>query len=116
YIPMIETAEIVGDRYNISPAAQDEYSLQSKLRVAAAQEKGLFADEIVPMTTTKAVINKETKETTYEQVTIDRDECKRPSTTLESLARLEPVWKDGQWVKQGRFITAGNASQLSDGA
>lgn len=116
YIPMIETAEIVAERYGISREAQDEYALQSQQRTAAAQDQGLFADEIVAMSTTRAVFNKETKETTYEQVVIDRDECNRPGTTLEDLAALQPVWKDGQWVKQGRFITAGNASQLSDGA
>lgn len=116
YIPMIETAEIVADRYNISREAQDEYSLLSQQRTAAAQENGVFSDEIAPMKATKAVFNKETKETTYEDVIVDKDECNRPSTTLESLASLEPVWKDGKWVKQGKFITAGNASQLSDGA
>ncbi len=116
YIPMIETAEIVSDRYNISRDAQDEYSLQSQQRTAAAQQAGLFADEIVPMDTTMAVFNKETKETSYKDVTLDKDECNRPSTTLESLQSLDPVCKDGQWVKEGRFITAGNASQLSDGA
>lgn len=116
YIPMIETAEIVAERYGISREAQDEYALQSQQRTAAAQDQGLFADEIVAMAATRAVFNKETKETTYEQVVIDRDECNRPGTTLEDLAALQPVWKDGQWVKQGRFITAGNASQLSDGA
>jgi acetyl-CoA C-acetyltransferase len=116
YIPMIETAEIVAERYNISREAQDAYSLLSQQRTAAAQEAGLFDDEIVPMTTTKAVFNKETKETTYEEVTISKDECNRPSTTLESLQSLEPVWKDGKWVPEGKFITAGNASQLSDGA
>lgn len=116
YIPMLETAEIVSDRYGISRDAQDEYAFQSQQRVAAAQQAGLFADEIVPMNCTKAVFNRETKETTYEQVVLDRDECNRPSTTLESLQQLEPVFKDGQWVKEGRFITAGNASQLSDGA
>ena len=116
YMPMLETAEVVSDRYNISREAQDEYSLQSQQRVAAAQEAGLFADEIVPMNATMAVFNRETKETTYQDVVVDRDDCNRPSTTLESLAALEPVFKDGQWVKEGRFITAGNASQLSDGA
>lgn len=116
YIPMLETAEVVADRYGISRDAQDEYSLLSQQRTAAAQEAGLFDDEIVPMTTTKAVFNKETKETTYEEVTIAKDECNRPSTTLESLQGLAPVWKEGNWVKEGRFITAGNSSQLSDGA
>ncbi|MBD2858347.1 acetyl-CoA C-acyltransferase [Spongiibacter sp. KMU-158] len=116
YIPMIETAEIVADRYGISREAQDEYSLQSQQRVAAAQQAGLFAEEIVPFEARMSVFNKETKETSYQTVMLDRDECNRPSTTLESLSSLEPVWKDGEWVKQGRFITAGNASQLSDGA
>ena len=116
YIPMIETAEIISERYNISREAQDEYSLLSQKRTAAAQDSGLFEGEIVPMQATKAVFNKETKETTYEDVVVGRDECNRPSATLESLAGLDPVWKDGQWVKEGRFITAGNSSQLSDGA
>ncbi|WP_027872955.1 acetyl-CoA C-acyltransferase [Spongiibacter marinus] len=116
YIPMIETAEIVSERYGISREAQDEYALQSQMRVAAAQEAGLFKDEIVPFATRMSVFNKETKEVTYKDVVLDRDECNRPSTTLESLQGLAPVWKDGQWVKEGRFITAGNASQLSDGA
>jgi len=116
YMPMLETAEVVSARYNISREAQDLYSLQSQQRTAAAQQAGLFADEIVPMATKMAVFNKETKETTYQDVVVDRDECNRPSTTLESLSSLEPVWKDGNWVKEGRFITAGNASQLSDGA
>ena len=116
YIPMIETAEIVADRYNISREAQDQYSLLSQQRTAAAQEAGIFDDEIVPMTSTKSVFNRETKETTYEEVTLLKDECNRASTTLESLQKLEPVWKDGKWVPEGKFITAGNASQLSDGA
>lgn len=116
YIPMIETAEIVSERYGISREEQDEYALQSQMRVAAAQEAGLFNDEIVPFATRMSVFNKETKEVTYKDVVLDRDECNRPSTTLESLQGLAPVWKDGQWVKEGRFITAGNASQLSDGA
>lgn len=116
YIPMIETAEIVAERYNISREAQDAYSLLSQQRTAAAQEAGVFDDEIVPMTSTKSVFNRETKETTYEEVTLTKDECNRASTTLESLQKLEPVWKDGKWVPEGKFITAGNASQLSDGA
>ncbi|MBA6414263.1 acetyl-CoA C-acyltransferase [Parahaliea sp. F7430] len=116
YIQMIETAEIVSERYGISRDAQDEYSLQSQLRTAAAQEAGAFDDEIVPMTATKAVFNRETKETTYETVTLEKDEGNRPSTTLEGLQSLEPVFKGGEFVSQGQFITAGNASQLSDGA
>ena len=116
YMPMLETAEVVSERYGISREAQDIYSLQSQQRTAAAQEAGLFADEIVPMNTTRSVFNRETKETSYEDAVVDRDDCNRPSTTLESLAGLEPVFKDGQWVKEGRFITAGNSSQRSDGA
>ena len=116
YIQMIETAEIVSRRYNVSRAAQDEYSLRSQQRVAAAQAAGLFADEIVPLATTKLLFDKEGNETGREDVTLTQDEGNRASTTLESLAALKPVWKNGQWVPQGEFITAGNASQLSDGA
>jgi len=116
YIQMIETAEIVSRRYQVSRAAQDEYSLQSQQRVAAAQAAGLFADEIVPLTTSKLLFDKEGNETGREDVTLQHDEGNRASTTLESLAALKPVWKNGQWVPQGEFITAGNASQLSDGA
>lgn len=116
HMAMIETAEIVADRYNISRDAQDEFSYQSQMRTAAGQESGKFDDEIVPLTTTKAVFNKETKETTYEEVTLTKDEGNRPSTTLESLQGLEPVFKDGMLIKEGKHITAGNASQLSDGA
>ncbi|MCB1686984.1 MAG: acetyl-CoA C-acyltransferase [Halioglobus sp.] len=116
YMPMLETAEVVSERYNISREDQDIYSLQSQQRTAAAQQAGLFDDEIVPMNTTMSVFNRETKETTYQEVVVDRDDCNRPSTTLESLSALEPVFKDGEWVKEGRFITAGNSSQLSDGA
>jgi acetyl-CoA C-acetyltransferase len=116
YMPMLETAEVVSERYQISREAQDAYALQSQQRTAAAQQQGWFDDEIVPMQTTRAVFDKETGETRYEDAVVDRDDCNRPSTTLESLAALEPVWKDGQWVKQGKYITAGNASQLSDGA
>ncbi len=116
YIPMMETGELVAERYGISREQQDEYSYQSQMRTAQAQRDGLFDAEIVPMTTTKSVFNRETKEVSFEQVTIAQDECNRASTTLESLSGLSPVFKDGQWVKEGRFITAGNASQLSDGA
>jgi acetyl-CoA C-acetyltransferase len=116
YMQMIETAEVVAKRYNISRLAQDEYSLQSQQRIAAAQVNGLFDDEIVPMTSTKSVFNRETKEVTFEEVLLGKDEGNRPSTTLESLQSLAPVWKDGRVISQGEFITAGNASQLSDGA
>ena len=116
YIQMIETAEIVSRRYNISREAQDAYSLRSQQRVAAAQAAGLFADEIVPLTTSKLLFDKEGNETGREEVTLLQDEGNRASTTLEGLQALKPVWKNGQWVPQGEFITAGNASQLSDGA
>ena len=116
YMQMIETAEVVAKRYNISRLAQDEYSLQSQQRIALAQDSGLFDEEIVPMASIKSVFNRETKEVTFESVTLQKDEGNRPSTTLENLQSLEPVWKDGSVIKQGEFITAGNASQLSDGA
>ena len=116
YMPMLETAEVVSERYGISREDQDIYSLQSQQRTAAAQEAGIFADEIVPMQATKSVFNRETKEVSYQDVVVDRDDCNRPDTTLESLAGLDPVFKDGNWVKEGKFITAGNSSQLSDGA
>ncbi|HGM6308114.1 MAG: acetyl-CoA C-acyltransferase [Pseudomonas putida] len=116
YIPMIETAEIVARRYEISRAAQDDYSLQSQQRTAAAQRDGLFDEEIVPLQVRKLRFDKEGQPDGHEQVVAERDECNRPSTRLEDLAALKPVWKNGQWVEQGEFITAGNASQFSDGA
>ncbi len=109
YMPMLYTAENVAKKYNISREAQDEYSLSSQQRTAAAQAAGKFDQEIVPITTTKANFNKETKEVSFEEVTLAKDEGNRPSTTLESLAALNPVIEGG-------CITAGNASQLSDGA
>lgn len=116
YIQMIETAEIVSQRYGVSRAAQDEYSLSSQQRTAAAQQAGLFADEIVPLTTSKQLFDKEGNVIGSETVTLAQDEGNRADTSLESLAKLKPVWKNGQWVAEGQFITAGNASQLSDGA
>src|SRR5690606_38769050 len=116
YMSMLETAEIVADRYNVSREAQDEYAYQSQMRTAAAQEAGKFDDEIVPMTTIMKVMNKETKEVSDQEVTLSKDEGNRPQTKLEDLQKLQPVFKDGQQVSEGRFITAGNASQLSDGA
>ncbi len=116
YIQMIETAEVVAQRYGISRAAQDEYSLQSQQRTAAAQLAGRFDEEIVPLTVMKQLFDKAGAPTGREQVTLAKDEGNRPDTTLESLAGLKPVWKNGQFVKEGTFITAGNASQLSDGA
>jgi len=109
YMPMLLTAEHVAKTYKISREAQDEYALLSQQRTAAAQAAGKFDDEIVAMTTTKSNFNKETKEVSYEEVTIKQDEGNRPSTTFESLQSLKPV-------VDGGVITAGNASQLSDGA
>ena len=116
YMPMIETAEIVADRYGIPRDAQDEYAYQSQMRTAQAQKNGLFDDEIVPLTTIKKIIDRETKEESFEETRLVMDEGNRAQTTLESLASLEPVYADGRVIKQGQHITAGNASQLSDGA
>ena len=110
YMPMLQTAETVAQRYGISREAQDEYALQSQQRTAAAQEAGIFDDEIVSVSTKHKVQNKETGEITDEDVTIAKDEGNRPSTTLEGLASLQPV------MGPGTTITAGNASQLSDGS
>jgi acetyl-CoA C-acetyltransferase len=109
YMAMIDTAEVVAKRYNISREAQDVYSLESQKRTAAAQQAGKFDDEIIPVGTKMAVLNRETNEVTYKEVTVTRDECNRPDTTLAGLATLKPV-------RDGGTITAGNASQLSDGA
>jgi acetyl-CoA C-acetyltransferase len=108
-MPMLDTAETVAKRYSISREAQDEYAVISQARTAAAQEAGLFADEIVPVTATKLVTNRETGEVTKEQVTLSKDEGNRPGTSIESLLGLKSV-------REGGSITAGNASQLSDGA
>ncbi len=116
YMSMLETAEIVADRYNVSRDAQDEYAYQSQMRTAAAQEAGRFDDEIVPMTTIQAVKNKETGEVSEQEVTLSQDEGNRPETTLDGLKSLKPVFSNGQQVETGEYITAGNASQLSDGA
>ena len=110
WMPMIETADIVAKRYNISRESQDEYSLQSQQRTAAAQDAGYYENEIVPMDTKMKIIDKETSEESIIDYTVDRDECNRPQTTLEGLAGLPPV------RGEEHFITAGNASQLSDGA
>jgi acetyl-CoA C-acetyltransferase len=109
YMAMIDTAEVVSKRYKISREAQDEYALQSQQRTAEAQRAGRFDDEIIPCTVTKVFHDKDTGKTTRQEITIDRDECNRPSTTLSGLAALPPV------KGPGGFITAGNASQLSDG-
>ena len=109
YMPMIDTAEVVAKRYNISREIQDEYALQSQQRTAAGQENGKFDDEIVPMPSTKVIFNQENENTVQEDVLLEKDEGNRPSTTLEGLEGLKPV-------REGGVITAGNASQLSDGA
>ncbi len=109
YMPMIDTAEVVASRYNISREAQDEYALQSQQRTAAGQDAGRFSDEIVPLPSNKGIMNKETKEITFEDVVLEKDEGNRPETTLDGLAGLRTVRENG-------IITAGNASQLSDGA
>ncbi|WP_135469141.1 acetyl-CoA C-acyltransferase [Crenalkalicoccus roseus] len=116
YMTMLETAEIVADRYGISREAQDEYALQSQQRTAQAQREGRFDAEIVPMDSVMVMQDKATGEVVRKEVRLAKDEGNRPETTLDGLAALQPVFKDGQRVKQGRFITAGNASQLSDGA
>jgi acetyl-CoA C-acetyltransferase len=116
YMSMIETAEVVAERYSIGREAQDEYALRSQQRTAAAQAAGRFKDEIVPLTTVMKVVNKETSEVSDRDVKLEKDEGNRPDTTLAGLASLQPVFKGGQKIKAGRCITAGNASQLSDGA
>ncbi len=110
YMPMIETADHVAEKYNVSREAQDEYSLESQMRTAAAQEAGKFDDEIIATTSTKLVKNKETGEITEETVELVKDEGNRPQTTLEGLSSLPAVYGEG------KFISAGNASQLSDGS
>lgn len=109
YMTMIETADIVAERYGVSREAQDAYGLRSQQLIAAAQEAGKFDDEIVPTDTVMAVKDKESGAVSQVAVTVNRDECNRPSTTLEGLQSLNPV-------REGGFVTPGNASQLSDGA
>ena len=110
YMPMLQTAEVVAVRYGISRERQDAYALQSQQRTAAAQAAGKFDDEIIPVTATMNVTNKETKEVTQKEVTLAKDEGNRADTTIEGLTALPPV------LGPDKFITAGNASQLSDGA
>jgi acetyl-CoA C-acetyltransferase len=109
YMPMLQTAEIVAKRYGISRERQDEYGLQSQQRTAAAQAEGKFNDEIIPVSATKIVVDKATGDTSKQDVTLEKDEGNRPETNLEGLQGLNPV-------VEGGCITAGNASQLSDGA
>ncbi len=110
WMPMIDTADVVAERYKISREYQDEYSLESQRRMAAAQETGKFKDEIISVKTQMKVVDKATKAESFVDAVVDRDECNRPDTTLAGLAKLEPV------KGPGKFVTAGNASQLSDGA
>ena len=110
YLSMLETAEVVTERYGISREDQDAYALKSQQRMAAAQEEGRLADELAPMTTSQMLVDRETKEVSYKEVTLEKDEGNRPDTTLDGLATLKPV------MGEGKVITAGNACQLSDGA
>ncbi|MEH6548897.1 MAG: acetyl-CoA C-acyltransferase [Pseudomonadales bacterium] len=110
YMPMIETADTVAQRYNVSREYQDKYSLESQRRTHEAQQAGRFNDEIIPVTSSMIVTNKETGETSEQQVVVDRDDCNRPGTTLEGLSGLKAV------RGEGNSVSAGNASQLSDGA
>ncbi len=116
YIAMLETAEIVAKTYGVSREDQDAYSLQSQQRHAAAHAAGRFADEIVPLASVMKLTDKATGEVTSRAITLDRDEGPRADTTLEGLSSLKPVFKGGQELGEGGTVTAGNASQLSDGA
>lgn len=116
WMSMIETAEVVSARYNIPRERQDQYALESQRRTAAAQQSQKFKDEIVPMATKMKKIDKATGTESIVDVTVDRDECNRPDTTLEGLQALQPVFRGGMEIREGKYITAGNASQFSDGA
>lgn len=113
WMPMIDTADIVAERYNVSRYDLDEYGMRSQMLTAKAQAEGKFDDEIVAMNTTMKVVNKETKEVTYEDVVVDRDDCNNPNTNMEGLAKLKPIMIE---KNPNATVTAGNASQLSDGA
>jgi acetyl-CoA C-acetyltransferase len=116
WMSMIETAEVVAGRYGISRERQDEYALESQRRTAAAQQGRKFDDEIVPLKTRMKKVDKATGAESIVDTTVDRDECNRPDTTLEGLQALKPVFAGGLEIKQGKYITAGNASQFSDGS
>ncbi|MEO5587860.1 MAG: thiolase family protein [Novosphingobium sp.] len=116
YMAMVETAEVVAERYGISREAQDAFAALSHQRAAAAQAAGRFGEEIVPITVEKVLTDKQGNETGRETVTLTADEGVRADTSAEGLAQLRPVFKDGLVIKEGRHVTAGNASQLSDGA
>lgn len=110
YMTMLETAELVAKRYGVNRVAQDEYALESQKRTAYAQSTGYFDNEAVPMFTVKSITNRSTGESSEEPLTLKQDECNRPGTTFEDLSALAPVMGDGH------VVTAGNASQMSDGA
>ena len=116
WMAMIETAEIVAERYKVSRERQDQYSLESQRRTAAAQQGQKFKDEIVPLKTKMKKLDKTTGQESIVETVVDHDDCNRPDTTLEGLAALKPVFQGGQQVREGKYITAGNASQFSDGA
>jgi acetyl-CoA C-acetyltransferase len=116
WMSMLETAEIVAERYQVSRERQDAYALESQRRTAAAQQGQKFKDEIVPLKTKMKKTDKATGQDSIVDVVVDHDECNRPDTTLEGLQSLKPVFQGGQEIKQGKYVTAGNASQFSDGA
>jgi acetyl-CoA C-acetyltransferase len=116
WMTMIETAEVVAERYGISRERQDQYALQSQQRTAAAQGAGKYQDEIVPLAVKMKKIDKASGAESLIDVTVDHDECNRPDTTLEGLAALKPVHAGGQQIAQGKYVTAGNSSQFADGA
>src|SRR6202789_2882910 len=116
WMSMLETAEVVAERYKISRERQDEYALESQRRTAAAQQAQKFKDEIVPLATKMKKTDKATGQDSIVDAVVDRDECNRPDTTLEGLQSLKPVFSGGREIKEGKYITAGNASQFSDGA
>jgi len=116
WMAMIETAEIVAERYHVSRERQDAYALESQRRTAAAQQGGRFKDEIVPLATKMKKVDRASGQESIVDVTVDHDEGNRPDTTLEGLSALKPVFAGGQQIAQGKYITAGNASQFADGA
>ena len=116
YIPMIETAEIVADRYGITREAQDHYGAMSQQRAARGLETGAFIEEIVPITVDRAILDKDGNRTGTEQITVSQDEGIRPGTSYEGIMNLKPVWPGGEFTGPGSNVTAANASQLSDGA
>jgi acetyl-CoA C-acetyltransferase len=116
YMSMLETAEVVAQRYGISRDAQDQFALQSQQRIARAQAEGRFDAEIVPLPSVRTAIDKTSGEVRREDVLLTRDEGNRPGTSLDELARLTPVMSGGMVIAQGQTVTAGNSSQLSDGA